>query len=126
MPSGKYKGAALSALALDYLRWLLSLDDLRELLKGAVIAELLARHHAVQLPLLPCPDLRSPYGSSAPGAACSPKKLHPGYRREPSRLSPARGGHRVAGERGGECVVISICLVVISMVRMIQLHLEGR
>ena len=77
MPFGKYKGAALSALPLDYLRWLVSLDDLREPLKGTVIAELLARHHAVQLPLLPCPDPPLAVRVIGAGRRVLAKKLHP-------------------------------------------------
>jgi hypothetical protein len=77
MPFGKHRGLALAAIPTDYLQWLAGLDDLREPLKGAVIAELLARRQAVQLPLLPCPDPALAERLVATGRRVLARKLHP-------------------------------------------------
>lgn len=45
MPFGKYKGALLSVVPLEYLTWLATRDDLRNPLRAAVERELHARGH---------------------------------------------------------------------------------
>jgi len=69
MPFGRHKGTALAELPFDYLRWLVSLDDLREPLRSAVLDELEGRCHVVRSPLpgVPIPDSRR--DSSPPAGA---------------------------------------------------------
>jgi hypothetical protein len=77
MPFGKYRGVPLRTIPTEYLHWLAGLDDLREPLKGAVIAELLARRQAVHLPLLPCPDPALAEQLVGAGRRVLAKRLHP-------------------------------------------------
>ena len=44
MPFGKYSGLDLADLPTSYLRWLLSLDDLREPLRSAAMSEYRGRY----------------------------------------------------------------------------------
>ena len=43
MPFGRYRGLPLNAIPSDYLAWLLSLDDLRQPLRGCVWREAVRR-----------------------------------------------------------------------------------
>jgi len=55
MPFGRYKGATLTSIPLNYLAWLAG-RDLREPLKSAVADELDSRRRVVRSPFPACPD----------------------------------------------------------------------
>jgi hypothetical protein len=64
MPFGKYVGWSLDELPASYLRWLVSLDDLRDPLRGAILEEVerrraesgRSREPVEVLRLPPCPS----------------------------------------------------------------------
>ena len=77
MPFGKFRGEALSTIPTDYLRWLVSLDDLREQLRSAVIGELEIRRRLVHSLVPVCPDPGRAARVVAAGRRVIAKKNHP-------------------------------------------------
>jgi len=79
MPFRKHRGQALSALPLDYLRWLHSLDDLREPLRGEVLYELFVRRSAPapERPSALCPDRQLAARVIDAGRRALAKQFHP-------------------------------------------------
>lgn len=81
MPFGRYRGTALTNVPVDYLQWLTTLQNLRQPLRNAVEAELLARA-ARQSPPPPPPRNRCPnpdvaYEIVSTGLRYLARKHHP-------------------------------------------------
>jgi hypothetical protein len=70
MPVGKHRGRPIEALPLEYLEWLAALEDLREPLRSAVLAEHRRR-------LGPQPDPRIVEDLIARGQRSLAKSAHP-------------------------------------------------
>jgi hypothetical protein len=99
MPFGKFKGWALAELPDDYLRWLVSLDDLREPLRSAVVSEWTGRFRGPSTgALVPIPSEAVPVADALVTAGYRALALqhHPGHRRRSSDDDPRERGGRVA------------------------------
>ena len=67
MPFGKHKGQLLSEIPADYLEWLLSLDHIRNPLRGVVEQELELRAEEAARAIDACPDVQIADGADRRG-----------------------------------------------------------
>jgi len=88
MPFGKFRGTPIRELPDDYINWLLSLDDLRDPLAGAIAAE----HNRRVFGAPRSERADTPLQNDCPSRETAQKIIDAGFRSVATKAHPDRGG----------------------------------